>query len=463
MALTAKEEEQIKILLVAFENGKRLNELPSAISTNPFDLITEVMDIDGESKQAKLATMLPYIEDQCSYGVRIDLTTSQLIRIGNMELHRTLPLHNRMLGCLVNNDGTVNEYLTPNNWSAHDLSGASGQVCVEIPDLYFSNKVIGNYQEVRFSEFPLPGYLKVDRFYYGAYEGAVDRTNNMLCSIMNATAQFRGGSNQANLDGGFNSQLGMPATAMSLTSSRTLANARGTAWQIEDIFHYSILCWLFYVEYGTLNSQLPVNAQLDANSYHMGGLGDGVVSVAKWVDFGYYPVVRCGATNSLGNGTGEVPITIINMDGTTQIAKQCRYRGIESIFGHIHKWKDGVLLDAGTEVTKAYICRDKAKYADTITADYEMVGLLPRTEGYVKNMVTSKYGVLLPQSIGGGSTTGFGDYFYTNATTSQGVRGCMFGGNAYCGAYAGLGYAYAYYAPSNSRANFGSRLLCFQR
>ena len=59
-------------IVEAFENGKRLNELPHVGTTNPFNLLVEVLDTDGESKQAQLATLLPYIEDECSYGIEWD-------------------------------------------------------------------------------------------------------------------------------------------------------------------------------------------------------------------------------------------------------------------------------------------------------------------------------------------------------------------------------------------------------
>ena len=65
MALTPEQEAKVLQIITAFDNGKRLNELPHIGEVNPLELIVEVMDTDGESKQAKLATMLPYLEDQC--------------------------------------------------------------------------------------------------------------------------------------------------------------------------------------------------------------------------------------------------------------------------------------------------------------------------------------------------------------------------------------------------------------
>ena len=54
MALTPEQEAKVLQIITAFDNGKRLNELPHIGEVNPLELIVEVMDTDGESKQAKL-------------------------------------------------------------------------------------------------------------------------------------------------------------------------------------------------------------------------------------------------------------------------------------------------------------------------------------------------------------------------------------------------------------------------
>ena len=67
----------------------------------------------------------------------------------------------------------------------------------------------------------------------------------------------------------------------------------------------------------------------------------------------------------------------------------------------------------------------------------------------------------MPLEVGGGSTTYFCDYFYTNIPSSgEAERGVLFGGAASYGASAGFVYAHTNNAPSYANANFGSR-LCF--
>ena len=109
MAFTPEQEAKLLQIVEAFENGKRLNELPHVGTTNPFDLLVEVLDTDGESKQAQLATLLPYIEDECSYGIEWDTAVSSPVctRIGSVALHKSLPIQNMMKGCILNDSGKI--------------------------------------------------------------------------------------------------------------------------------------------------------------------------------------------------------------------------------------------------------------------------------------------------------------------------------------------------------------------
>ena len=113
MALSTDEENKVREIIEAFTNGKRLSDLPNVSGNNPFNLLCEVLE-DGESKKAALATMLPYMEEQCMYGIERDKTVSSRLvtRIGNTALHKSLPVHNRMRGCLLDDDGNVVEYLS---------------------------------------------------------------------------------------------------------------------------------------------------------------------------------------------------------------------------------------------------------------------------------------------------------------------------------------------------------------
>lgn len=310
MAFTAEQETVLTQLITAFQNGKRLQDLPEVSGdSNPFDLITEVIDTDGESKQARLASFLPYAEETCAYGIQIDTTVSATpcTRIGNSDLHRSLPVQSLMRGCLLNDDGTVNKYLNPAEWLSAQRDGTEGQVMVEIPMHYRRFTTNGNKREVRISLFPIPGYHKVPKMYISAYEATVNRTTNTLASVVNDTAEYRGGGNNTAWDNTYRSLLGRPATSISRTNFRTYARKRkptSAEWNEHVYEAHKTLYWLFVIEYANLNSQAAYNPELTTEGYRQGGLGDGVTTWdgTSWNNFnGYNPFVPCGYTDEYGN------------------------------------------------------------------------------------------------------------------------------------------------------------------
>ena len=471
MALTTDEESKVRQIITAFENGKRLADLPDVEGTNPFDLLCEVLDTDGESKKAALATLLPYVEDTCMYGIEYDTTVSSpdVTRIGNMALHKSLPIQSRMKGCLLSDDGTVNEYLNPSDWTGQTRDGSRGQVMVELPMYYRKFETEGNKRRVKLSEYPLPGYHQVKKKYVSAYEATVQRSTTMLCSVANEGADYRGGGNNADWDSTYRTLLGRPATSISRTNFRTYARKRKSSSKEWNCMTYDMqkdLYWLFVVEYATLNSQKAFNAQKDSNGYAQGGLGDGVTTVdwTKWSNFNdNNPFVPCGYTDTLGNGTGVVEFSMpTEYDATIKKLNVPRYRGIENPFGHIWQWTDGinVQIEAGDGLSKVFVSDNPEKFNDSNYDGYSHVGNEARTEGYVKSVIFGEGGEIMPDVVGGGSTTYFCDYHYTNIPSATTLRGVLFGGHASDGATAGFAYAYSNNAPSNTYANFGSR-LCF--
>ena len=471
MALTSEEESKMRSIIEAFENGKRLADLPEVEGTNPFELLCEVLDTDGESKKAALATFMPYLEENCAYGIEYDVTVSspECTRIGNMELHKSLPIQSRMKGCLLADDGTVTEYLNPADWRGNTRDGSRGQVMVELPMYYRKFETEGNKRRVKISEYPLPGYHQVRKKYVSAYEATIQRSTTTLCSVVNDAADYRGGGNQSDWDGTYRSVLGRPATSISRTNFRNYARKRKTSTKEWNCMTYDVhkdLYWLFAVEYATLNSQKAFNSEKDSNGYAQGGLGVGVTNLnsTKWSDFNsYYPFIPCGYTDELGNGTGEVEFSMPEeYDSAGLTVKVPRYRGIENPFGHIWQWTDGinVQIEPGEGLSKVFVSDNPENFSDNGYDGYSHVGNEARTEGYVKSVIFGEGGEIMPDAVGGGSTTYFCDYHYTSIPSSVALRGVLFGGSAYSGSYAGFAYAYSHDGPSITHAHFGSR-LCF--
>lgn len=426
-----------------------------------------------------LLSKFSQFEDQLSYGIEYDTTVSspQCTRIGNFNYHRSLPIHSKMKGCLLSDDGTVQKYLDPSTWVNETRDGSQGQVMVEIPSYYRKFETEGTKRRVRISELPLPGYHQVPKMYVSAYEATVQRTGNKLSSVVNNSVDFRGGNNNAAWDGTYRSLLGLLATQISRTNFRNYARNRkagSTEWNCMTYDAQKALYWLYVVEYATLNTQAPFNAELTAEGYRQGGLGAGVTDLnsSKWNAFnGYYPFIPCGFTDSLGNGTGVVPFTMpdeYDPDAQSPVTTNVpRYRGVENPFGHIWQWTDGINVrisptveNGGDGLSKVFVCSNPALFKDNGYDGYSHVGNEARNEGYVKEIIGGEYGEIMPAVVGGGSTTYFCDYHYTNIPTAETLRGVLFGGNAYSGAYAGFASATSYYAPSIAGASFGSR-LCF--
>ena len=421
------------------------------------------------------------------YGVQININVADpaLVRVGRPELHVTLPVQSLMRRCLLDDSGNVTTYLhatdstKTDTGATADLSGANGMVMVEIPKHYRKFEFDGTTITALISLYPLPGFHEVPKMYRSAYEATIDRTvtaTPKLASVVNTTAAFRGGNNNTAWDGTYRSLLGLPATQTSLTNFRKYARNRGAAglngcgWNCDLYAAQLATYWLYVIEYANLNCQKDYNAEPTSEGYKQGGLGAGVTTLngTKWNTYNsYYPFIPCGITNSLGNRTGVVEFTMPDEYDTGVVTKVNvpSYRGIENPFGHIWSWTDGckceIQSDADGALSKFYICNDPAKFQDTSYTDYEQRGELPRKEGYVKRMMIGEYGENMPIEVGGGSTTYFCDYFYTNLPTSgSAMRGVLFGGYAAYGALAGLSCANTFSAAAYTLARLGSR-LCF--
>lgn len=451
-------------------SGQRLDEKLAELNED-FATLQSSVDRSIQGFEESLVAM-----ESLFYGIEFDtaVSTNAFVRIGNASFHRSLPIHEKMKGCLLDDNGDVVKYLNKDTWEEEIRDGSMGQVMVEIPDIYWRFEEEGTKRRAMISTLPLPGFFLVPKHYVSAYEASVQRSTTKLCSVVNSDADYRGGNNTTSYDGTYRSLLGRPATSISRTNFRNYARKRkdgSTEWNCMTYDVHKWIYWLFVIEYATLNSQAAYNAELDVNGYRQGGLGDGVTTWngTSWNNFnGYNPFVPCGHTDSLGNGTGTVAYEVLDAEGAVlKTFNVPRYRGIENPFGHIWQWTDGVNVrisptveNGGDGLSKVFVCSDPSKFSDTGYEGYEHVGNLARMEGYGKRHIFGERGEMVPDTVGGGSTTYLYDYNYTNIPTKETLRGLLFGGSAYLGASAGFAYAHSHHVPSSAHAYFGSR-LCF--
>ena len=417
---------------------------------------------------------IPDIEERYAYGVEWDMASSSPDgkRVGNMQLHRELPVQSKMRRCLLDRDGEVKEYLDNElSWGGSYLDCA---VMTEMPEHWYKLYFNGTKFRMMLSEIPLPGYKHVDKFYISTYEARMYRTDNLLCSAAGASKlsdpnsiNFRGGDNTAEWDDTYRSLLGCPVTNITRDQFRQAARKRGSGWEMYTYGAHKTIFWLFAVEYATLNSQKPFNAQKDANGFAQGGLGLGPTQMTDWANFNNAnPLIPCGYTNEFGNSSGEKAYVVKNASGGTHATLMAnRYRGIENPFGHVWKYTDGANIqvttgDAGLSIL--WTTDDPSNFSDTSYTGYDKKGNICRVNGYAKNTLLGEDGDIIATEIGGSSSTYWCDYYYTNTSTNS-LRLVAVGGDADRVLDAGFTCVAANLAPSDVSRNSSSRLCFFPK
>lgn len=417
---------------------------------------------------------IPDLEERYAYGVEWDTASSSPdgVRVGNMQLHRELPVQSKMRRCLLDRDGGVKEYLDNElSWGGGYLDYA---VMTEMPEHWYKLYFNGTKFRMMLSEIPLPGYKHVDKFYISTYEARMYRTDNLLCSAAGASKlsdpnsiNFRGGDNTAEWDDTYRSLLGCPVTNLTRDQFRQAARKRGSGWEMYTYGAHKTLFWLFAVEYATLNSQKLFNAQKDANGFTQGGLGEGPTQMTDWTNFNNTnPLIPCGYTNEFGNGSGEKAYVVKNASGGTHATLMAnRYRGIENPFGHIWKYTDGANIqvttgDAGLSIL--WTTDDPSNFSDTSYTGYDKKGNICRTNGYAKKMLLGEDGDIVATEVGGSSSTYWCDYYYTNTSANR-MQVVLVGGYADSGSFAGLANVNTDIAPSAALRHLGSRLCFFPK
>lgn len=425
------------------------------------------------------------LEDIYSYGVEWDSTVADptLTRIGNPLLHKSLPIQSQYKGCVANG-AEINYYLNPNDWSQKAdetpsvLDGTDGTVRVHIPKFYGKSGVEGTKRWVRMSTIKMDNtWIEIPEMLVDAYRSTVDTTVSATpkaVSVVNTTAQFRGGGNRTANDtyldtDAFRSDLGKPRTNISRANMRTYATNAGSEMLCYEYYKW-IFYWAWVVEYATLNSQKAYTADLTAEGYHQGGLGDGVTTWnGDWNTYnGYYPLTPCGYCNDIGNFTGVkdlvIPETVINESTTvaSKTFKVPRWRGFDNPFGDIWTNLDGIILErtAANQPSSVYTTTDPTAFGDDNTAKGKMTvaGTEIASDGWIKDYDLGETGEIIPSVVGGSATTYMCDYHYCNASSTA-LRTLFVGGGAFNGGNAGLGYFYSYIGVGLALTYVGFRTL----
>lgn len=388
------------------------------------------------------------------YGVSfpIEPQSTLLTRTGYMPWHKELPIHSKMKSCTITSDGTV-KYLNATDRTKYE-DGTDRDMTlntmVEIPEFWY--KCMRDDTTVYLNLYPadphIPEAEHVEKFYISAYEAS--NVDNVLKSINN---------------GSITPVVNINRTTM---QSRARANNSSTTnWNMYTYRAHRILTVLYLVEYACTNSQKAFNAELTAEGYHQGGLGDGVTTgniKVNGVDT--WSCVPCGSTDEHGNFTGITPVTVTSTDAegtaTQKTYSVPTYRGIENPFGHVWKNCIDTLIHFNVQTNKndVYINTDLSTFGSTNISDYDYQCSTTITEGYKKKLVYNAAFDILPpidEAFGGSTTTYWCDYNWTNNSTTD--RLTLIGGRAGTSTAAGLLVVYSYYELGAAGANVGTRLI----
>lgn len=442
-------------------------------------------DGTGEWKDVEPGIDLTGLEDIYSYGVEWDSTVADptLTRIGNPLLHKSLPVQSQYKGCVANG-AAINYYLDPNDWSKKAdggnsvLDGTDGTVRVHIPKFYGKSGVEGTKRWVRMSTIKMDDtWIEIPEMLVDAYRSTVNQTGNKAVSVVNTTAQFRGGGNRTTNDtyldtDAFRSDLGKPRTNISRANMRTYAANAGSEMLCYEYYKW-IFYWAWVIEYATFNSQATYNAELTADGYHQGGLGPGITdwnnNANGWSGYnGTYPITPCGYCNDIGNFTGikelVIPETVVDESTTvpTKTFKVPRWRGFDNPFGDIWTNLDGIILErtAANQPSSVYTTSNPSAFGDDNTAKGKMTvaGKEIASDGYTKDFDLGSKGEIIPSVVGGSATTYMCDYHWCNAASTS-LRTLLVGGRADTGGSAGLGSFYSHSGVGGVGSAVGFRTL----
>lgn len=401
---------------------------------------------------------LGYIFD-APMGIQWNQSTDTYVRTGNLAGKTLavgdafLPIHSRIRGCVMLDSGAVSYYLKSTDWAYKEdgtssvLTGADGQVMVEIPKFYYKYTGSSDIHNWSISSSPLSGYsvhpafikngVEVENRYIAAYEGVLYDTSG--------AAYTNGNSGQTkDFTASTGDKLSSVSGKLAVTNGtraqfRTIAFNRGTGWRQLDCDLVHAIEVLFLIEYGSFYSQSV--------------FGSGISNVADWNAYNnYYPIVPSGMGNGIGNATGQNAAADSATAATVAASGYSKYRGIENFFGHIWKFVDGININSNVP----YISNNSLSWTDDTVVNYTPIGVtLAATTEYQKTLVYSSR-VMLPATVGGGADSShyITDYYWIGT----GWRVAVFGGTSSSGSNCGFWYWYLSYGSGDSDSNIGARL-----
>ena len=395
------------------------------------------------------------------YGVSWSETSSNpdCTRIGNMEMHRTLPIQSMMKPFAFQTDPSHKEQFVPmkENFSvamySHTNNAEAGQVAstvnimIRIPEFWYTDEYVPSSKthNLKICPHAKPGWYHHKEAYVSAYEAFNFGNKGRLISMRSV----------------------VPTVNFTRTNGRTWARANGfdgeAKWNLYTYEEHRAICHLFLVEYATRNSQKAVNTELTPEGFRQGGLGSGCTTGTATINGAQtWSFIPTGSSDSLGSGSGEVTVTIQQTDSsgsnTSTITRKCnRYRGIENPFGHIWKHTDDIISICEGGWRTYYKSIKPDQFATNKNNSYKPLTSAVVVTGYKTEIrATPTCDFFAEACTNGSETTYWCDYNWGNTDTSE--HCLLIGGGSDDGGGAGLFALYSGGGVGYSAAAVGSRL-----
>lgn len=395
------------------------------------------------------------------YGVQWSETFSNpddCTRIGNMEMHRTLPIQSMMKPFSFQTLSWYKEQYVPlqedfvNSYYNHNTNISSGQVSnasntmIKIPEFWYTDDYVPSTKthNLKLCPHAKPGWYHHKEAYVSAYE--VYKNDDRLISVKGQ----------------------LPTVNFNRTDGRTWARANGfdgeAKWNLYTYEEHRAICHLFLVEYATRNSQKAVNTQLTPEGFRQGGLGSGCTTGIATINGAQtWSFIPTGSSDSLGSGSGEVTVTIQQTDSsgsnTSTITRKCnRYRGIENPFGHIWKHTDDIISVYNGDYRTWYKSMKPDQFSTNKNTSYKpLCSSTMVSGGYKTEIKATPTCDFFAMSVSGGSeNTYWCDYNWDNTDASE--HCLLIGGCSAYGGSAGLFTLDSRNGVGLSYATIGSRL-----
>ncbi len=468
------------------------DSLADRLTQHKLDYVEHVNNYNGHindytSYKARLDAIDPF----AIYGVSWDKTSSPILTRTDNSIGLVAGIG--IDGQIVRNDFDRVQIFG----EIHDVEDNYGNVFVRIPKFYIKKTDSPSLKTWQISKTKYKGFYlpwcfwdfersrELPYFDFGKYKASLSN-DNRLESIPEV----------------------YPLVNKNIVNFRTYAQANNDGglkgYQQLDVHAYDVLQTLFYVEFATLHSQsimpgytsgqytathLAVISEDDtnrivienafANLYRVGqaisiGTSQGgnqifygrdIVDIQSYDsdnkaiifdgepvniaegNFLYNTGWRNGFSKNIEASSGQI------IDNNSKYP--CMYRGIESPYGDVFQWVDGVNINDW----QAWVALDAEDYASNVFAyPYRQLGYINHdTNGYFKFAGHDPVNPFaeFPVELGGSSSTYYADYYYQNS----GQRIARVGGRWNSGSASGLSSWYLTDASSASDVDRGGRLL----